>query len=1058
MPKRIERQLQGEIIALFHKRIDERKLGDEIRNPVQEEERADILLYDNNNSPILFIELKDPIAPDGRSVFNYSIIGREFERSRKIGTTYFGICNFIEGNLIHTVSNEDWILEEGDLLTLNELNRLRNNFNISNEIESKLIVIVDWYLDRFLEIKAGKIKQTKPIDELFIYKLKSLIRGYIDDISDTVWQKFIKDKSFKKKISEHSKTQQWTIPQEYEEVENITYISILLLISKLIFYKALFDFKVYHIPALVVDGNITKPTEFRDYIWEKYFYRLIRETTGFELLIGDKEEIINQIPFLSDSIIDLISGIILSEEKYDFSKIKFDIIGRIFEELIREDERHKLGQYFTPSTVVDLINSFCIRTGKEKILDPSCGSGTFLVRAYDRKKRLQKKFVYHGKLISQIFGYDISSYATYLSILNLSILDMSDYDPPNIIRQDFFEIESKNMDFDAIIGNPPYTRQEEIDEFIEGEKEKINKVIEYDWGFSPKKNTSLYGHFFYHAGKMLKDHGYFGFITSNSWLDTSYGIEIQQWMLNHFKIVAIIDSKVERFFTSADVNTNITILHRVGGNNGDNRTKVKGDYVKDEQERDNNLVRFVYLKKKLFDIVNIYGNEDGLRDFIENTIEFYEDENMRIVIVKQVDLKSESKWGKFLRAPQVYWDIMQKGEDKWKALGELSDVRFGIKTGANEFFIVEDVSSVINDTQIFAVRNNIDSYTNIKNIIKANLRIIKTHKFNELWLIEKNYLFSVVDTPRGVNEYQINNDIVNKLLLIHLDKDKLEYSCPYLERYIKWGESKEYNARPSCESRDFWYDLGEKTLPNLHFNYMIHDVGRTFIGKVFSNNNFHNIYSKKNADSIFYFMNSSIFWLFQNLALRLNLGEGVGKIENYELEQLPICLIKKSKFKSIKIDKVKSVFEELGTNKIEEFDISKVNPERLKLDNLILETIGYTNPDERKTILNELYISLIDIIHSRLEKSKSVKKIKKNGKKTDIVIYVESLKELINDNSIKPENNYEFYLKLEEQVKQITPGKSLQKKVLSIYWKDLFDSDIDLKDLKDKYNYHGDLL
>ncbi|MBM4275849.1 MAG: hypothetical protein FJ134_15515 [Deltaproteobacteria bacterium] len=38
--------------------------------------------------------------------------------------------------------------------------------------------------------------------------------------------------------------------------------------------------------------------------------------------------------------------------------------------------------------MVDLINSFCVRSGQEKVMDPACGGGTFLVRAYARKREL----------------------------------------------------------------------------------------------------------------------------------------------------------------------------------------------------------------------------------------------------------------------------------------------------------------------------------------------------------------------------------------------------------------------------------------------------------------------------------------------------------------------------------------------------------------------------------------------------------------------------------------------------------------------------------------------
>ncbi|MGQ9600585.1 MAG: hypothetical protein ACUVWZ_14370 [Anaerolineae bacterium] len=48
------------------------------------------------------------------------------------------------------------------------------------------------------------------------------------------------------------------------------------------------------------------------------------------------------------------------------------------------------------------------------------------------------------------------------------------------------------------------------------------------------------------------------------------------------------------------------------------------------------------------------------------------------------------KWGgKFLRAPDIFFTILEKGKGKLVRLGDIAEVRFGIKTGANEFFYLE---------------------------------------------------------------------------------------------------------------------------------------------------------------------------------------------------------------------------------------------------------------------------------------------------------------------------------------------------------------------------------
>ncbi len=97
------------------------------------------------------------------------------------------------------------------------------------------------------------------------------------------------------------------------------------------------------------------------------------------------------------------------------------------------------------------------------------------------------------------------------------------------------------------------------------------------------KRAGIHAYFFAHGTKFLKDGGRFGFIVSNSWLDVDYGKGMQELFLKNYKITAIIESKVERWFEDADINTCIVILEK----------------WKEQKERDENLVRFVYLSKPL---------------------------------------------------------------------------------------------------------------------------------------------------------------------------------------------------------------------------------------------------------------------------------------------------------------------------------------------------------------------------------------------------------------------------------------------------------------------------
>ena len=155
-------------------------------------------------------------------------------------------------------------------------------------------------------------------------------------------------------------------------------------------------------------------------------------------------------------------------------------------ELISPDERHKYGQYYTRVEVVDLINSFGIRSGAESVMDPACGGGTFLVRAYARKRELSPSRS-HDKMLNELYGVDVSPFACHLTTINLATRELiQDENYPLIARGDFFDVTAKSRflslpsharskglgrtqhrdieipSLDVIVGNPPYVRQEEI--------------------------------------------------------------------------------------------------------------------------------------------------------------------------------------------------------------------------------------------------------------------------------------------------------------------------------------------------------------------------------------------------------------------------------------------------------------------------------------------------------------------------------------------------------------------------------------------------------------------
>lgn len=728
-------------------------------------------------------------------------------------------------------------------------------------------------------------------------------------------------------------------------------------------------------------------------------------------------------------------------KRYDFSSLGFDVIGRIFERLIPESERHNLGQYFTDPDIVDLILQFCIKNEKDKVFDPSCGAGTFLVRAYQYKK-LMNQTLTHEKILDTIWGNDIAKFPAHLSIINLAINNLSvEKNYPKIMQKDFFDLlvtpedgfrfpddirkvllKTMNNEefeivyprwFDAIVGNPPYTRQEEISEISGDETYKtklINKALSY--GNNKKianisKRAGIYAYFFIHGTKFLRDGGRLGFVVSNAWLDVEYGAGLQEFFLKNYKIVAIIESKVERWFKDADINTVIVILEK----------------CKDKETRDNNLVRFVYLLKPLRDFIpaaqTIWEKQIERKQAIENLIktilahnDFYENESLRIFPKKQSELWEEgfdteeqkyigSKWGKYLRAPEIFFTILNKGKDLFVPLKEVADIRRGFTTGVNEFFYLteEEIKHRGIEKEFWMHQDE-----------------------NGNWV--PNY---VIKSPRECKSIIVDpKDLKYRVLMIH--KNKKDLKGTNILKYIEYGESKGFNKRPTCANRgERWFELGDRGKINFIMPQLTNNSFRIF-------QNPQNVYAdcvliegidKKELKSeiITSLLNTTIFVLLSEINGRVTLGEGALKTQVYEVEKIPI--VNPEKLTTIQLKKLSdafyklsrreigSVFEEIGTENAEEVSLNKIKPERRELDKIVMDDILGLTDDEQL----EVYRAIIDLVKSRIEKSKSVGKSHKVKKGIDIDAITKIIIDKIGDKSIK--KWYEKEILQRDDVKEV---------------------------------------
>jgi len=231
---------------------------------------------------------------------------------------------------------------------------------------------------------------------------------------------------------------------------------------------------------------------------------------------------------------DVIMNLYYPHSPYDFSVLSIEILGNVYEQFLgktitltasnrakveeKPDVRKAGGVYYTPEYVVDYIVENTVgtliegKTPKEieriKILDPACGSGTFLVRAYSyllehhlsyylKNPQKNKKEIYQVKenqwylttelrkkiLLNNIFGVDIDSQAVELAKLSLllKVLENETKESVNQQLKLFQERALPNLDKNIRCGNSLVNSSYFKQATLTPNAEEISKINPFDW-------------------------------------------------------------------------------------------------------------------------------------------------------------------------------------------------------------------------------------------------------------------------------------------------------------------------------------------------------------------------------------------------------------------------------------------------------------------------------------------------------------------------------------------------------------------------------------------------
>ena len=156
-------------------------------------------------------------------------------------------------------------------------------------------------------------------------------------------------------------------------------------------------------------------------------------------------------PVLLAKVIEMVA----SENWY---MMEGDLKGAIYESILEkngQDKKSGAGQYFTPRALIKAMVDVTDPKITETVADPACGTGGFLLAAYEHMKPQSKEIVKQKFLKEHaFFGADNTPLVVTLASMNLYLHDIGTESSP-IVCQDSLIDKSDKM-FDVILANPPF--------------------------------------------------------------------------------------------------------------------------------------------------------------------------------------------------------------------------------------------------------------------------------------------------------------------------------------------------------------------------------------------------------------------------------------------------------------------------------------------------------------------------------------------------------------------------------------------------------------------------
>lgn len=315
-----------------------------------------------------------------------------------------------------------------------------------------------------------------------------------------------------------------------------------------------------------------------------------------------------------------------------------DFKGAIYEAILEkngQDKKSGAGQYFTPRSLIKAMVDVTDPKITETVADPACGTGGFLLAAFDHMKHQSKEISKQNFLKNHaFFGADNTPLVVTLASMNLYLHDIGTTKSP-IVCQDSLLDTSDKM-YDVILANPPFgTRPQGSVEVYANRPEFV-------------KTSDNQVNFLQHIMSIVKKEGRVAVVLPDNVLtDGNATAKVREKLLKDFNLHTILRLPTGIFYAGG-VKTNVLFFEKGKETKDiwvyDYRTGIKHTMATKPMTREH-----------LDDFVNCYCS-----GHLEDRVQTYSEEN------------PNGRWRKFT-AEEVYSRDQLKLDFKWIDLAEKDD-------------------------------------------------------------------------------------------------------------------------------------------------------------------------------------------------------------------------------------------------------------------------------------------------------------------------------------------------------------------------------------------------